>query len=260
MTEKMQKGQTTPRHGSRKTIIENANKVLEGNTALDFTRSDFQFYEVPDSSQDKNCRRLMKTLVKVYYEEYAACGRRAECIQVLSPMRMKTLVSVDQINPELQDLVNAPIDKEDEIRQGPYCFRRNNRVMQVSNNYDKNVFNGDTGLISMVSQKTGRIQVDYDGRLVEYTVREFEQLKHSFAVTIHKSQGNQYPVVIMPVTNYHSVLLTRNLLYTAVTRAKQKVILIGDRDALDYAIRNVQGTKRNSALCERLIKSMKQVA
>lgn len=248
------------RHGSRKTILDNANKVLEGNTELDLKRSDFQFYEVPDSSEDRNCRRLMKTLLRVYFEEYASSGRQAGRVQVLSPLRTKTSVSVEQINPELQDLVNALIDEEDEIRQGQNRIRKNDCIMQISNNYDKNVFNGDTGIVRMVSQKTGRVQVDYDGTLVEYNSREFDQLKHSFAITIHKSQGNQYPIVIMPITNYHSVLLTRNLLYTALTRAKQKVILVGDKDALAYAIRNIQGIKRNSALKERLIQSMEKAA
>lgn len=248
------------RHGSRKTILDNANKVLEGNTELDLKRSDFQFYEVPDSSEDRNCRRLMKTLLRVYFEEYASSGRQAGRVQVLSPLRTKTSVSVDQINPELQDLVNALIDEEDEIRNGQNRIRKNDCIMQISNNYDKNVFNGDTGIVRMVSQKTGRVQVDYDGTLVEYNSREFDQLKHSFAITIHKSQGNQYPIVIMPITNYHSVLLTRNLLYTALTRAKQKVILVGDKDALAYAIRNIQGIKRNSALKERLIQSMEKAA
>ena len=240
------------RHGSRKTILENANRVLEGITELDFSHSDCLFYDVPDSSGDKSCRRLMKMLLKVYYEEYAACGRKAEKIQVLSPMRIKTLVSVDQINPELQDLVNALIDEEDEVRVGSHRFRKNDRVMQVSNNYDKNVYNGDKGIVKMVSDKSGRVLVDYDGTPVEYTKREFDQLKHSFAITVHKSQGDQFPIVIIPITNYHSVLLTQNLLYTAMTRARQKLIFVGDRDALEYAIRNTQGLKRNTALCDRL--------
>ena len=240
------------RHGSRKTILENANRVLEGITELDFGHSDCLFYDVPDSSGDKNCRRLMKMLLKVYYEEYAACGRKAEKIQVLSPMRVKTLVSVDQINPELQDLVNALIDEEDEVRIGSHRFRKNDRVMQVSNNYDKNVYNGDKGVVKMVSDKSGRVLVDYDGTPVEYSKREFDQLKHSFAITVHKSQGDQFPIVIIPITNYHSVLLTQNLLYTAMTRAKQKLIFVGDKDALEYAIRNTQGLKRNTALCDRL--------
>ena len=248
------------RHGSRKTILENANRVLEGITELDFGHSDCLFYDVPDSSGDKTCRRLMKMLLKVYYEEYAACGRKAEKIQVLSPMRIKTLVSVDQINPELQDLVNALIDEEDEVRVGSHRFRKNDRVMQVSNNYDKNVYNGDKGIVKMVSDKSGRVLVDYDGTPVEYTKREFDQLKHSFAITVHKSQGDQFPIVIIPITNYHSVLLTQNLLYTAMTRARQKLIFVGDRDALEYAIRNTQGLKRNTALCDRLKVSEQKAA
>ena len=240
------------RHGSRKTILGNANCVLEGNTELDFSHSDCLFYSVPDSSEDRMCKRLMRMLLKVYYEEYAACGRKADRIQVLSPMREKTSVSVDMINPELQNLVNALIDEEDEVRLGQHCFRKNDRVMQISNNYDKDIYNGDKGIIKMVSSKTKRLLVDYGGNEVEYSKQEFDQLKHSFAITVHKAQGDQFPVVIIPITNYHSVMLTRNLLYTAMTRAKQKLIFVGDRDALEYAIRNTQGIKRNTALCDRL--------
>ena len=175
-------------------------------------------------------------------------------------MRVKTLVSVDQINPDLQDAVNALVDEKDEIRFGAHRFRKNDRVMQVSNNYDKNIFNGDKGVVKMVLGKTGRVLVDYDGIPVEYGKKEFDQLKHSFAITVHKSQGDQFPVVIIPITNYHSVLLNRNLLYTAMTRAKHKLIFVGDREALEYAIRNLQGLKRNTALCERLKQSLQKAA
>ncbi len=102
-------------------------------------------------------------LLKVYYEEYAACGRSADKVQVLSPMRVKTLASVDQINPNLQDTVNALVDEKDEIRFGAHRFRKNDRVMQTSNNYDKNIFNGDKGVVKIVSGKTERLVVDYDG-------------------------------------------------------------------------------------------------
>ena len=124
--------------------------------------------------------------------------------------------------------------------------------MQVSNNYDKGVFNGDTGIISLVSIRKKRIQVDYQGVQVEYSEREFDQLKHAFATTVHKAQGNEFPIVIMVVTNFHSMMLLRNLFYTGVTRAKQKIILIGDEEAVRYAIRNTRGTKRLSALCQKL--------
>ena len=199
-------------------------------------------------------------LLKVYYEEYAACGRSADKVQVLSPMRVKTLVSVDQINPDLQDTVNALVDEKDEIRFGAHRFRKNDRVMQTSNNYDKNIFNGDKGVVKIVSGKTERLVVDYDGIPVEYEKKEFDQLKHSFAIIVHKSQGDQFPVAIIPITNYHSVLLNRNLLYTAMTRAKHKLIFVGDREALEYAIRNLQGLKRNTALCERLKKTEQKAA
>ena len=87
---------------------------------------------------------------------------------------------------------------------------------------------------------------------VEYSEREFDQLKHAFATTVHKAQGNEFPIVIMVVTNFHSMMLLRNLFYTGVTRAKQKIILIGDEEAVRYAIRNTRGTKRLSALCQKL--------
>ena len=121
----------------------------------------------------------------------------------------------------------------------------------------KNIFNGDMGVIKLVSAKSGKLLVDFDGTIVEYQQREFDQLKHCFAVTIHKSQGGEYPIVIIPITGYHSTMLMRNLLYTGVTRAKQKLILIGDKNALAYAIQNNQGTKRNSALLERLMAKRK---
>lgn len=248
------------RQGARKTILQNANRVLEGITELDFRHSDCMLYEVPDSSDDKNCSRLMKMLLRVYFEEYAACGRKAERIQVLSPMREKTMVSVDQINPRLQDLVNARIDKDDEVRVGSHRFRINDRVMQISNNYEKNVFNGDQGIVKMVSVKTGRVLVDFEGTMVEYSKKEFDQLKLCFATTVHKAQGGQYPIVIIPITNYHSVLLMRNLLYTAMTRARQKLIFVGDKDAIAYAIRNTQGMKRNTLLCSRLKLAVKKAA
>ena len=102
--------------------------------------------------------------------------------------------------------------------------------------------------------------VDFNGTLVEYKRAELEQLKHCYAITIHKSQGAEYPVVIIPITGYHSTMLMRNLLYTGVTRARQKLILIGDKNALAYAIQNTQGLKRNTALLEELTESRRNAA
>ena len=132
--------------------------------------------------------------------------------------------------------------------------------MQISNNYEKTVFNGDMGVIVQVSEKVGMLLVDFGGTLVEYKKAELEQLKHCYAITIHKSQGAEYPVVIIPITGYHSTMLMRNLLYTGVTRARQKLILIGDKNALAYAIQNTQGLKRNTALLEELTESRRNAA
>ena len=148
----------------------------------------------------------------------------------------------------------------DELRCGTIRFRRNDRVMQISNNYEKTVFNGDMGVIVQASEKAGKLLVDFNGTLVEYKRAELEQLKHCYAITIHKSQGAEYPVVIIPITGYHSTMLMRNLLYTGVTRARQKLILIGDKNALAYAIQNTQGLKRNTALLEELTESRRNAA
>ena len=248
------------RHGSRRHILENAAKIIQGEISLDIRHSDFQFYEVPDLPEDKECRRLLWKLKRVFFEEYAAMGRNCEMVQVISPMRVKTLVSADQMNAQLQNMVNAPVELGDELRFGATRFRRNDRVMQISNNYEKTVFNGDMGVIVQASEKAGKILVDFNGTLVEYKRAELEQLKHCYAITIHKSQGAEYPVVIIPITGYHSTMLMRNLLYTGVTRARQKLILIGDKNALAYAIQNTQGLKRNTALLEELTENRRNAA
>lgn len=132
---------------------------------------------------------------------------------------------------------------------GRALFRKGDKVMQISNNYDKGVYNGDVGRITQVSKRKYVVQVDFQGVSVEYSGAELEQLKHAFATTVHKVQGGEYPVVIMVITGFHSMMLIRNLFYTGVTRAKERMIIVGDEDAVRYAIRNTKGTKRFSALC-----------
>lgn len=200
----------------------------------------------------KDCRRLRAVTERVYNEEFLTGGKDPYHVQVISPLRGKTEASVDELNVSLQRIANPEISEEDQLTVGKVIFRKGDRVMQVSNNYDKGVFNGDTGVISLVSKAKKRLQVDYLGLKVEYSESEFEQLKHAFATTVHKAQGQEFPVVIMVVTNFHAMMLLWNLFYTGVTRAKQRIILIGDEDAVRYAIRNTRGTKRLSALCQKL--------
>lgn len=242
------------RHGSRKTILINSNKINCGDEDLVTNRSDFVMVQVTDKSTDKDCKRLRAVTERVYNEEFLAGGKDLNRVQVISPLRSKTEVSVDELNVVLQRIANPAISEAEQITHGKIIFRKGDKVMQVSNNYDKGVFNGDTGIISLVSVQKKRIQVDYQGVKVEYSESEFDQLKHAFAATVHKVQGSEFPVVIMVVTNFHSMMLLRNLFYTGVTRAKQRIILIGDSDAVRYAIRNTKGAKRLSALCIKLKK------
>ena len=240
------------RHGSRKTILINSNKINHGEEDLVTNRSDFVLVKVPDKATDKDCKRLRAVTERVYNEEFLSGGKDPYRVQVISPLRSKTEASVDELNVTLQRIANPQISDTEQLSVGKVVFRKGDKVMQISNNYDKGVFNGDTGIITLVSVRKKRLQVDFQGLKVEYCESEFDQLKHAFATTVHKAQGSEFPVVIMVVTNFHAMMLLRNLFYTGVTRAKQRIILIGDEEAVRYAIRNTKGTKRLSALCQKL--------
>ena len=124
--------------------------------------------------------------------------------------------------------------------------------MQIRNNYDKEVFNGDIGVVDKADLEERSLTVRFDDRLVEYDVTELDELVLAYATTIHKSQGSEYPIVVIPVLMNHYIMLQRNLIYTGITRAKKILVLVGTRKALSYAVRNVTVTNRNTLLRERL--------
>ena len=124
--------------------------------------------------------------------------------------------------------------------------------MQIRNDYDKEVFNGDIGFISSVDMEERELKVDFDGRQVQYDISELDELVLAYACTIHKSQGSEYPIVVMPFMMTHYIMLQRNLLYTGVTRAKKILVLVGERKAVRLAIRNNRAVDRNTLLAERL--------
>ena len=169
-------------------------------------------------------------------------------IQVLTPMQ-RGVVGATGLNIVLQDAVNPG---KAGLNRGGFFFREGDRVMQIRNNYDKDVFNGDLGYVSKVDLEDRMLLADFDGKSVEYDVSELDELSLAYATTIHKSQGSEYPVVIIPVLMTHYVMLQRNLIYTGITRAKKICILIGSPKALAYAIRNMTVLKRNTRLKERL--------
>ena len=169
-------------------------------------------------------------------------------IQVLTPMQ-RGICGAANLNQVLQEAMNP---SNVFLRRGGTQYRLRDKVMQIRNDYDKEVFNGDIGVISKVDMEERELTVDFDGRAVVYDVSELDELTLAYATTIHKAQGSEYPIVVMPFTMSHFVMLQRNLLYTGVTRAKKILVLIGEKRAVYYAIKNVTTDSRNTKLARRL--------
>jgi len=156
---------------------------------------------------------------------------------------------VARLNDELQKLLNPG---EGGVLRAGHRFKVSDKVMQIRNNYDKEVYNGDVGRIAQVEQVEQRVTVTYEGRNVTYDFGELDEIVPAYAVSVHKAQGTEFPAVVIPLLTQHYVLLQRNLLYTAVTRATQLVVLVGSKKALHIAVRNDKIARRYTRLAERL--------
>ncbi|MCA9926430.1 MAG: ATP-binding domain-containing protein, partial [Anaerolineales bacterium] len=172
-------------------------------------------------------------------------------VQVLAPM-YNGAVGVANLNLLLQKALNPPHGRKPERKLGGRMFRVGDKVMQTVNNYDKSVYNGDIGRITAMDVINQTMTVSIDGNPVVYDFLEADELVHAYAISVHKSQGAEYPCVVMPVVMQHYMMLQRNLLYTAVTRAKKLVILVGTRKAINIAVKNDKTTQRHTALDWRL--------
>ncbi len=172
-------------------------------------------------------------------------------IQLLCPMN-RGLCGTIEMNNTLQALLN-PGEKA-EFRFGERLFKTGDKVMQITNNYDKNVFNGDTGYLVRIQPGSKKFFVDYDGTEVEYSFDDADQITLAYAVTVHKAQGCEYPVVLMPLLSSHFMMLQRNLLYTGMTRAKRLMILVGSKRAVSMAVRNAIQEPRHSLLLDKLVR------
>ena len=170
-------------------------------------------------------------------------------IQVLVPMNKGTL-GVKYLNSIIQKTLNSNIDRS--IMSMGITYMENDKVIQTKNNYDKDVFNGDIGFIEKIDLEDELVTVNYDGKLVEYSKTDLDEIDLAYAISIHKSQGSEYPVVIIPVTTQHYTLLERNLLYTGITRGKKLVILIGQKKALYLGIKKISSSKRTTSLMQKL--------
>jgi exodeoxyribonuclease V alpha subunit len=241
------------RQAEESLIVGNAHRINQGEFPIFSKDRDFFFME---EANPEAIARLIPELVKTRLPGYLNCDA-FEDIQVLTPMR-RTVTGVENLNLCLQEALNPPSPDKSEIKTGTTTFRRGDKVMQIKNDYQKLVFNGDIGRISVVDPEDRRLVVTYpevDGeRQVNYETEDLDQLTLSYAITIHKSQGNEYPVVIVPITTQHFMMLQRNLLYTAVTRAKKMVVLIGTKKAIIIAVKNNKIEERNSLLRLRLEK------
>ena len=177
----------------------------------------------------------------------------SQAIQVLTPMH-RGLLGTISLNREMQSLLN-PVGET--LERGGSTLRLGDKVMQLRNNYDKGVFNGDLGRIAAIDREEGSIKVDFYDKRVEYESDEIDEISLAYATSIHKSQGSEYPAVVIPLHTSHYLMLHRSILYTAVTRGKKLVVLVGSRKALAMAIRNVRLDKRNTGLKEKLIELSK---
>jgi exodeoxyribonuclease V alpha subunit len=235
-------------------IVVNAHRILQGQ-ALEFAdareRRDFDF--MARESEEE----ILETIKELLRERIPLrLGGRPEdvvqSVQLLTPMH-RGLLGTLQLNRELQTLLN-PVGEA--LERGGTVLRVRDKVMQLRNNYDKGVFNGDLGRIVSIDREDGKIRVEFDERLVEYEADEWDEISLAYAISIHKSQGSEYPVVILPLHTSHYMMLYRSILYTAVTRGKKWVIVIGSRKALGMAVRNVRVENRNTGLKEKLIAAL----
>ncbi len=226
-------------------IIMNAHRINEGlmPDLSNGKTTDFFFTEKEDPEEAvAEIVNLVQTKLSRYYQTPSSQ------IQVLTPMQ-KGVVGATNLNLALQAALNPTGDG---LRRSGYIFRVNDKVMQIRNNYDKEIFNGDIGIVASVDIQGRTLQVDFDGHLIEYDASELDELVHAYATTIHKAQGSEYPIVVMPVLMNHYVMLQRNLIYTGITRAKKILVLVGTKKAISYAVHHVTVNRRNTLLKERL--------
>lgn len=205
--------------------------------------SDFFFME---EENPQIAAGTIVSLVSKKLPEYYKVG--CDEIQVLTPMQ-KGVIGAENLNQLIQAAVNPA---RAGIKRGGYIYRPKDKVMQIRNNYDKEVFNGDIGRIEYIDEEDKSLMINFDGRSVKYDSTELEEIVLAYASTIHKSQGSEYPIVVIPVMMNHYMMLQRNLIYTGITRAKKILVIIGGKKALAYAIDNMKVEKRKTLLKERL--------
>ena len=241
-------------------IIMNAHRINEGKPPILTNPKGTDFFYMEEEDADAAVPKIVEMVDQKLSSYYHIDKSR---IQVLTPMQ-RGAVGATNLNLALQEKLNPgeetihirggeTITKQvDGLRRSGFVYRPKDKVMQIRNNYDKEVFNGDIGVIESVDMEDRTLKVNFDDRIVEYDVSDLDELTLAYATTIHKSQGSEYPIVVMPIMMSHYVMLQRNLLYTGITRAKKILVIVGSKKAVGLAVRNVTVSKRNTLLKERL--------
>ncbi len=227
-------------------ITENAYRILAGEMPRAEERGDFY---VVRAEQPERARDLVVRMCRERIPERFALDPLRD-VQVLTPMH-RGAAGTDELNRALQSALNP---RGDEVAHGGRALRVGDKVMQLKNDYERDVFNGDLGLVAraFVDEDEPVVEVDFDGRRVRYQADELDALDLAYAMSVHKSQGSEYPAVVITLLMQHYMLLKRNLFYTGVTRGKRLVVVVGSERAIRHAVESAQLDARHSRLAERL--------
>jgi len=229
-------------------IIVNAHRINNGDMPL-FSKEATDFFLFPEVDAIKAADWVVDLVSQRVQNKFGFDPLRD--IQVLTPMH-RGACGVTELNERLQNALNPEDPRKAEVRHGARIFREGDRVMQIRNDYDRQIFNGDLGIIATIDTENHLVMVNFEDRIIPCETLQLEELVHAYAISIHKSQGSEFPVVVIPLLMQHYMMLQRNLLYTAVTRARKLVVMVGDKKSIGMAVRNNKIALRNTLLKDRL--------
>lgn len=238
------------RQDRKSLIVVNAHRILQGQSLVWGAEDDRRDFVFMARESEEEILGTVKELVResIPRSLRLEAPEVAQTIQVLTPMHRGLLGTIN-LNREMQSLLNP---SGQALERGGFTLRVGDKVMQLRNDYDKGVFNGDLGRVAAIDREDGGVKVDFYDKAVEYESDELDEIGLAYATSVHKSQGSEYPAVVIPLHTSHYLMLHRSILYTAVTRGKKLVVLVGSKKALAMAIRNLRVEKRNTGLRERL--------
>jgi exodeoxyribonuclease V alpha subunit len=235
------------RQAATSQIIVNAHRMNQGQLPVMRDDGKSDFYVIRADSPEEIQAKLLRVVTERIPQRFGLHPIRD--VQVLTPMNRGSL-GARALNGVLQEALNP--EATPRVTRFGWTYAPGDKVIQTVNNYEKDVFNGDIGRVNQVDVEEGQVEIDFDGRLVSYDVGELDEVALAYAATVHKSQGSEYPVVVLPLATQHYPMLARNLLYTGVTRGKQLVVVIGQPRAVAIAVRNVRSVQRLTNLAARL--------